>query len=233
MEAPDPEPKWEPPVSTDIELVARQELAQQAVVAISEAFDGLPVTVSQLLTIAQEPEPSAARLGARRALRAVEAIGRPDSPVIRAIGKVGIYNYVEGVVVYGAAEWRYLGLMKDYNLTAEEATALYEIRRQVAEHTNDKKPGFDQLIAALQSIGIDPHQAAIDTEAAVSSLEQAGFFVGYVGGKVFDSPAFMPEFQGKSPLTHHPDSVRSQDSMMWVREEIERGAIILEETEDE
>jgi hypothetical protein len=232
MGTPNPEQAWEPPISTDIELVARRELAQQALGAIVEVFD-MPVTVDQLLVIAQEPDPSDARLGAKRALRAIEAIGREDTPVIRKIGETGIYHYIEGVVMYGAAEDRYLSLMENHGLTAQETTALYEIRRQVREQTYDKHLGFGQLIAALESIGIDPQQAATDTDAAVASMEQAGFFVGYRRGRVFDGPAFIPEMRGRVPLGRHIDDVRTPDPMEWVRGEIERGAIVIKNDGDE
>lgn len=232
MVAGDPEAVWEPPVSADIELVARRELAQQALGAIVEIFD-MPVTVDQLLVIAQDPEPSAARLGAKRALRAVEAIGREDTPVIRAIGETGIYDYVEGVVLYGASEPKFLELMETHGLNAQETTALYEIRRLVAEHTDGRIPGFNQLITALKSVGVDPQQAAIDTHAAVSSLEQAGYFVGYSGGRIYDNPLFIPEMGGKVPLGRNIDSVRLVDPIEWVRNEIDRGAIVLESDGDE
>lgn len=210
----------EQPVGTDIEIIARRELAIRAVDAIAEVLE-VDVSVHNLLILAANDQPTPVRLAAKRALRCVEAIGRQGSPLIKAIGEVGIYDYVEGVVEFGASETTYLDLVSAFRLTAAEATGLYALRRLVAEHSDGHEEGFPTLIRALASVGISPSQAGRDPEEAVAVLDEAGFFIDHAGGVTFDRPIFWPRGAGRVPLRHDQDTPRSyaaSEGIVWLRD---------------
>jgi len=183
------------PSTTEIERLQRRELALRATDAISEVLE-VDVTMRALGRLADTSEAPDVRLAAVRALRCVESIGREDSAVIALFGEKGIYHYVEGVIQYGASEKYFLALAEAHELDAEAVTSLYELREQVAQYTNGRKPGFKTMHTALQRLGITPRAAAADPDAAVTAMYEAGYFIDHVGNseysRIFDQPIFAP-----------------------------------------
>lgn len=179
----------------------RRELALQATGAISEVLE-VDVTVGALIRLADAEEATGVRLAAKRALRCVVAIAEENSPVVELCqnDETGVYHFAEGVILYGADRNRYLQLAGEYELNAEQTTALYALREQIAEESDGSKPGFAAMVRALASVGITPSEAASDTDAALAALDDAGHFVSYLGKRVFDRPIFAPH--------HSPDSLR-------------------------
>lgn len=230
MNTPEANHQIEPVIGSDIELVARRELAVRAVGTIAEVL-GVDVSVPNLLVLADDENPTV-RLAAKRALRCVEAFGRPDSEVVRKIGEAGMYDYVEGVMTYGASERRFLSLMGDHNLLPEEVTGLYAVRERVAEEINGDRPGFPTLLEALASIGIGPRQAASDPEEAVAALEVAGFFVDHLGRRSFDRPIFAPELAGKVPLGRDIDTPRDTEPVEWLRNQFSNQQRVIDPEEE-
>lgn len=209
------------PIPADIDVVARRELALDTLDIMRDLLD-VRVSVPNLIKLSHETEATPVRLGAKRALRCLEAVGREDSIVIRTIGKVGLYDYVEGVMTYGASEQTYLGLVDDYGLSASEVTALYALREMIAEYTNDSKPGFLTLIQALQSIGISPQEAAINTDAALASLDAAGCFVDNSGGVIYDRPIFLPPGVHKRRFSGNADTYYDREADEWLKQRFEK-----------
>jgi hypothetical protein len=105
-------------MKTTLDRKVRHELAVRATDALSEIFE-VDVSLAALLEIAESDEPSAARLTAKRAVRAVAAISKEDSKVIEQIGQNNVYHYMEAVVVYGASDKRYFDLM-DKNRASQQ-----------------------------------------------------------------------------------------------------------------
>lgn len=216
-----PESAVEPKVGSDIEVVARRELALRAIDAMSEVL-GVEVSVGNLLTLAEDSDDPTLRLNALRALRCVESIGREGSRVIQAIGEAGIYHYVETVIVQGADERKFLELMKKYRLTAAEVAGLYELRRLVGQEINTDILGFPTLLSALRSIGIQPWQAAADPEEAVEALIDRGIITDHVGRVTYSRPIFAPRIaELKIPLLPDVDTPRTKEPLRWVREHFE------------
>lgn len=183
-----------------LEQKKRQDLAVRATGALSALFEA-DVSLSQILDIADSEEDTAARLTARRALRAVTSIAKEDSEVARRLGKGDMYHYIEGVVTYGADTQRYLALMDSCGLSAEEATGIYALRELIAEHTNGAKPGLQQIIDALGAVGISIQHAAADPEHAAIAFDEAGFISdhafyrrgeSYIVTRQFNQPVFSP-----------------------------------------
>ncbi|HKU18027.1 MAG TPA: hypothetical protein VJP80_02025 [Candidatus Saccharimonadales bacterium] len=216
------EPSLQEP-GAELELFARRELALQAVDAITEVLE-VDVTVGALMQLSSAQESTVVRLAAKRALRCVEAIGRPDSEVVRRVGQANIYHYVEGVIEFGASERTYLQLMDTFGLCAEEVTALYALRRGIMEETNGVMPSFPRLLRALTTVGFSPQEAAADTDGALTALSEGGFFVNYFGGITYDRPQFSPHLAGQQvPITHSVDStVSSPELFTWLRQKFER-----------
>ena len=215
-----------------LERLARRELAIQATDLIGEVL-GVDVTVSLLMRLSRATETSDVRLSARRALRCVEAIGRTDSPVVKAVGPSELYHYVEAVITYGAGERTFLQLIEDRRLRAHEVTGLYSLRSLIAAETDGSKPGFPTLLRALDSLGLSPDEACSDPDATLARLDEAGFIVTHAGSRVFDRPIFAPDFsQRRVPLGRDIDSDRRpDDSTEWLRVAFgEEG--FLDETED-
>lgn len=182
-----------PPVSAELELATRRELAIQTTDAISEVLE-VDVTLrslENLATTTQVGDPN--RLVAVRALRCVEAIARPNSVVVREIGQTSIYHYVEGVIQYGASERNFLFLMNKYGLSAEQVTCLYELREEIAEFSDGSRPGFPTMERAFASLGMSMQQAALDIESAVTTLDNAGYFINNKGKRTFDETIFAPK----------------------------------------
>jgi|GEM_PF-2944048 len=216
----------------ELAVIARRELAIEATGLIADVLD-VEVTVDALLRLSQDEEPSEVRLGAKRALRCIESIGRVDSPVVQAVGRVGLYHYVEGVMTYGASENTFLTLMSERGLSAEETTGVYALRQLIAEETNGESQGFPTINAALESLGISLQEAGQDPDFALSRLYEAGFFPDHAGSVIFDRPVFAPRLaKNHIPLgRRHVDTVRSDtDNDEWVRFRfVERLAKELEE----
>ncbi len=183
------------PTSKEIELLQRRELAIVATDAVAEVLE-VDVTPSMLLVLASATEKSDVRLAAVRALRCIESIAKEDSAVIAAIGEKGIYHYVEGVIEYGASEPYWLALLDTYQVDAEGATALYDLREQISLYTNGRKPGFRAIHDALATIGQTVGDAVRDPEGAVLAMYEAGLFVQYAGKRTFDQPIFSPKIAG-------------------------------------
>jgi len=199
------------------QFLARKELAVTATGYISDVLE-VDVTVGALLTLSQDIEPSDVRLAAKRALRCIEAIGREGSPVVRAVGEAGLYDYVECVVTYGASEKRYLELMEEERLTAEETTAIYALRQSIAEETDGNTPAFPAMRRALAEIGMSLKDAADDPDGALAKLEESGYFLNYVGGRTFDHPVFSPGLAAlRVPLGRNIDTPRGNEAEQYVR----------------
>jgi hypothetical protein len=209
------------PTAQEMEVLHRRDLVFQATSALEEVLD-VRVSVPALLVLAQDKEPTQVRLQAKRALRCLTHIGTKDSPVVHAVGVAGIYHYVEGVMDFGASKDTYMGLMETFRLSAEEATSLYALRELVADETNGQRVGFPTLCKVLESVGMSVQQAAQDPETALVAFHDAGLFVGYMRGVVFDRPVFMPGMQNRRPLLRrNADSVRSTESLSWLRARLE------------
>lgn len=223
----------EEPVSTDIELIARRELAVRATDAIAEVLE-VDVSVNALLRLAGADEPTPVRLAAKRALRCIEAIGRDDSLVVRKIGEAGIYHYVEGVIEFGADEAKFLELMDQDDLSAEETTGMYALREAIQDVVHGEDVTFPAIHAALRRIGMTPGQAVVDSDATVAALHEAGCFVDHAGWRTFDHPIFDPNANLQqvplarskdTPSTHH-ETVKAND---WLRKQLETKRFQLDE----
>jgi hypothetical protein len=188
------------PISAELErLTHRRELAIRAIGAVAEVLE-VDVTVPMLQRIAEaEDEDPTVHITAVRALRCIEGISKEDSVVIKTIGEVGIYDYVEGVIEYGADQNLYLKLMDTHGLSAREVTGLYSLRELIAEHSAGAKHGFDYLFTVLETAGISIPEAANDPYDALAQLDERGFFVDHIGGLSFDTPRLMPSQADGSP----------------------------------
>lgn len=189
------------PTAAQLALLQRRELAITATDAVSEVFE-VDVTIPVLQLAARKEEKTQVRLAAVRALRCIEAIAREDSAVMLTIGEGGIYDYVEGVIQYGASEKCYLDLVRAHQLDAAGVTALYEIREQIAAYCDGRKPGFRVMHEALLSVGYTAAQAAQNPEGAVQALDEAGYFIDHVGNsrysRIFPYPIFSPDLAASS-----------------------------------
>jgi hypothetical protein len=208
------------PVGTDLDVVARRELALHALDTIGEVLE-VDVSVAALMHLAKDKDKTV-RVNAKRALRTIEAIGREDSEVVRRVGQTSLYHYVEGVMLYGASQRTYLGLMELFHMTAEEATALYALREQIADacHTSDEKPGFPTLVKALAKVGMSPAEAAMDTDAALHAMDAAGFFVGYGPKTTLDHPVFRP-YPAARILKGDRNTTSGAAEQQWLRAQLE------------
>ncbi len=217
---------------TELDIIVRRDLALRATDVIADVLE-VDVSVDMLLALAEDDEPSQVRLAAKRALRCVAAIACADSAVITAVGEVDLYHYVEGVIEYGADDRRYLSLMENYDLTAEEATGLYALREQIAEESNGGKPGFDTLKDILVSVGFSMHEAAADTDAALAALHDAGYFRNTKSGYIYDRPIFAP---GQSEEAYRlieddDDGAMTRGILAAIRTSLNRASLFPEETE--
>lgn len=218
MSSQEHDPIMEEPVpGTDVELLARRDLAIRATEAIAEVLE-VDVTVGALVRLSRAPEATEVRLAAKRALRCIESVAREDSAVVRAVGEKHIYHYVEGVIRYGASEPTYLGLMRIDRLSAAETTGLYALRQVIADEADGRLPGFPAIHRALQVIGMSPRAAVVDTDETVAALSEAGCFVDHVGGTTFNRPIFFPRGAGHLPgLGSDIDSFAPLDPAVWLR----------------
>jgi hypothetical protein len=214
---------------TDLELVARQELARHTVGLIADILE-IDANVAQLLSVAhvetltQDPDSEIVRIKAERALRCITSVAKEDSVVLREVGEQGLYSYVEAVIQYGAADRTYLALIRADDLTPDEATSFYALRELIADETDGTLPGFPTLHKALKALGISPRQAIYDPDGTVAAMHDAGFFVDHLGGVTYDRPIFY--YQGPSrkiPLGPDIDTVDSTEDDAWLRALIERG----------
>lgn len=206
------------PSSAELAILQRRELALTATDSVAEVL-GVDVTIPMLQVLADEKEKTPTRLAAVRALRCIESIAREDSKVMAQIPEKDIYHFVEGAITYGASESCFLGLVTSLAIPAEKTTGLYAVREMVSEYA-DGKPGFRTMLAALQTIGISPSDAANDPEGAVRALEEAEYFVGYVGlsergGRIFNHPIFAPHLKGADVriIEDDPDGSISKGSL--------------------
>lgn len=217
MSLPEYDPTIDPPVRADIVRLASQELAPYALETIADVLE-VDVTVGALVQLSDNSEPPEVRLAAKRALRCIEGFGRPDSPVLRRIGAVGMYSYVEAVVEYGASEMTYLTLMEVCNLSPAETTALYALREAIAEETNGTRPGFPTILRALAKVGISAAGAAGDTDAALAALAEAGCFIDHMGSATYSRPLFAPQYADNPPtLGYDVDSTPGTEAKRWLR----------------
>jgi hypothetical protein len=108
--------------------------------------------------------------------------------------------------------------MEDHGLTAEEATGMYDLRARVHEETSGRA-GFEEIISALERLGITPQQAAADPEAAVAALDEDGCFVDYLGSKQFERPIFFAlGRQGLPRLGRSQDTQSGQSTALAFRD---------------
>lgn len=206
----------------ELELLARREAAMQVVGYMEDILEA-PVSVNALVLLAGEGEASEVRLRAKRALRCIASVAMPNSVVIETIGGEpdGLYHYTEGVMVYGASEDRYMRLVKEFGLNAEEATGLYELRNLVAKETDGQATGFPYICSALERLGISPKEAGQDPEGALSAMYEAGFIIDHAGRRIFDRPILAPELaEIDVPLGRNMDST-PDDNADWVRGQVE------------
>lgn len=63
-----------------------------------------------------------------------------------------MYHYVEGVIEYGASEKKFLELMDELELSAEEVTGLYAVRKLVADASDGNTPSFPLLLSPVRVI---------------------------------------------------------------------------------
>lgn len=212
-----------PPVSNELELLARRELALRATDAIAEVLER-DVTVRGLERMVMSPTSEAERITGVRALRCVETIARSNSPIARAVGEAGIYNYVEGVIQYGADEKKFLELMNVKGLSAEQATGLYALRSLLAEYTNGQRQGFPFIEACLHQVGVSLAEAADDPDGTIDLLDKAGLLVSYKGGRTFNSPILAPNLADRSTrlVEDDPDGTLSASILEAQLEELGR-----------
>ena len=191
------------PTSAELEVIQRQELA---VVAVNHVADVLKVDVSipMLVQLADRKEAGPVRLAAVRALRCIQSVAKKDSAVVAKIGEENLYHYVEAVIEYGASEAKFLELVDTGELSPMGVTGSYDLREQIAEYTDGRKPGFRTFFAALGSIGISPAMAASDPEYAAQALDENGFFTNGIGNITFARTRFTPGYaDATAPI--HPD----------------------------
>lgn len=219
-----------PPISNELELVARRELAIRTTDAISEVLDR-DITVRGLERMATNRLNRRERLTGVRALRCLEAIARHDSEVVKAVGETGIYHFVEGVIQYGADEKKYLSLVDKEGLSAEQVTGLYAVRELIAGYT-EGRPTFPAIEKALATLGMSLADAADDPEHTVERLDEAGYFIDNKGKRIFDRPIMAPNLADRSArvLEDDPDGTLSQAILDAQRADISRP---LDEIEDE
>jgi hypothetical protein len=211
--------EMEPVVSDDIDIIAERGLAPRALGTIAEVFE-LDVSLDQLKILAEDPDDEV-RVAAKRALRCIQVFGEPDSEIMQRVGEQGLYDYVEGVVEYGAAEWKYLQLMTDHHLTAEEVTGLYAVRERIAVETNEHLSGFPSLLRTLAHIGISPWEAANDPDEAVAALYEAGLITDHIGGRRFRRP-ILSLLAVQVDLRPDMDTPRNNEPVQWVRQHFRR-----------
>lgn len=185
-----------PPIN-EIELAARRDLAIKATYAISEVV-GFDVTIPTLAEAAESPDPSMARVIARRALRCITEIASDDSRVLKAVGEDGIYHYAECVIDFGADTSKYLQLHDEEHLTASEVTGLYALREMVADNTNGDRPSFANIKEALSRVGMTVQLGAADPDEAASAFDAAGFFTDHSDRRQFARTIFFPPL-GETP----------------------------------
>jgi len=206
LATPDRPEEFVPTLSpAELQLASRRELARRTTDAISEVLE-VDVTVPMLLALAADSEDESVRLPAKRALRCVEAISRENSTLLRAIGETGLYDYVEGVIEYGASERKYVALLEGLQLDAQSVTGLYALREAIREETDGGNLGFDVILNALEEVGIGPREAAEDVEGSVRVLSEAGYFMDHLGTRTYSRPIFAPHLAGVVELGRNVDS---------------------------
>ncbi len=196
--------------STNLEVQRKREAAIRATDAVSEVLD-VSVSISALIHRANnENENEDERVVAKRALRAIGTVAMHDTELSRMIGEDDVYDYTEGVVLYGASDRLYLDLMQKYRLTPAEATGMYALREMVKEHT--KNVGMAALVEALRTVGISAQQAGQDPEMALSAFDEAGFFTDHINGKQLNATVFYPNISSTPArlVDNDPDGSRSQ-----------------------
>jgi hypothetical protein len=160
--------------SKQMDRYHRRALLLKGTDAISEILE-VDVTIPRLSIAAKQGSNQLLKLTAKRALRCLGEIGRPNSPLMSQFGEVDIYHIAEAVVVYGASDATYLKLSTEYGLCAEEVTSIYALRGEIADHTDGKMPSFPQMEQALTMVGLSFSDAASDHETAMRIFDEAGF----------------------------------------------------------
>jgi hypothetical protein len=187
---------YTPPAGAELELLQRRELAVRATDAISEVLEA-DVSLRSLIALASQERKSDERLTARRAVRCVEAIARPNSTIVRAVGEKSLYHYVEGVIEYGASDSMYLSLMDEHEMDPEEVTSLYALRELIGEYNDQgRRPGFKALEGTLATLGISFKDAAGDPQGTLDKLDEAGYFVAFKGQSLTSKIIFSPKLAG-------------------------------------
>jgi hypothetical protein len=181
------------PTSREIEVLQRRELAVAAADSVAEVL-GVDITIPVLQELVESDKKEVRLIGVR-GLRCIESIAKENSKVVSLLGEQGIYHYVEAVMTYGASEKCYLGLVEALGTSAEHTTGLYDVREMISEYA-DNKPGFQRMLAVLQTLGISAYDAANDPEGAVRALEEANYFVAFAGRRTFDHAVFAPHLVG-------------------------------------
>ena len=196
--------------STNLDVQLKREIVIHATDTVSEVLE-TSVSISMLIHNADDSnENEQERIIAKRSLRAISTIAIRDTEIARLVGKDGIYDYTEGVVLYGASDKLYLDLMKSYRLTAAEATGIYALRELVLEQA--QSVGMAALVEALRTVGLSPQEAGRDPEMAMSAFDEAGFFTDHIGGRQLNSTVFYPKIASTPArlVSNDPDGSRSQ-----------------------
>lgn len=206
--------------TSEIEIIQRRELALRATDAVSDVYDRT-VSIPSLIHASGMEEDTPDRLKAKRALRCIGSLAARNSDIAKAIlnDEDGIYNYAEGVIMYGADDKYYLGLMETYHLNTAEATGIYALREMIGEYGNTK-PGFGKIIDTLSRVGLSVQQASMDPEAAVEAFYEAGFFVDHTRNYQYNTPVFAPNLTQKTYafLEDDIDGTRSEEAIEVAKE---------------
>lgn len=182
------------PATSDEVVVRRRELAVRAIDAASEVLE-FTIAPSRLIELAEREDiDRETRLMAERTLRCIGSIAK-DAKLIEAIGEEGIYPYTEGVIMYGASNYKYLELMDRFKLSPEEVTGMYALRELIKEQVNEVQSpalSFTNIAAALEYIGWTIEQAANDPDGALEQFDSEGFFRDHTLSRQHDAPLFKP-----------------------------------------
>lgn len=214
------------PTAAELDLIRRKAAAEAGLRGVAEVIGESSVPLTHLILIADEKTTSPARRTARRIISALAALASPNSELAAAVGN-DTYSLMEATIDYTASHRTYLELMQTYDLTPAEVTGIYALRDMIAQYTNGDT-NFPVIVQALERVQISPQQVAQDPEAVVRTFEEAGFFVSYIRGKVYDFPIFRPDLKNPRWLMRTSDTPTSRaatENRRWLKRQLDKSKI--------
>ena len=165
--------------SAKLELAQRRELARKGVSSVRDIL-GVDVSLMELLETSKNADaPHSRRLVAKRAVRFLGDISGEGSELARRVrNDDDMYAAAEAIVVYGASNRRYLGLMDELPvpLTPVEATGIYALKQTVDDNFGTS-PTLGAISESLRRLSIDPRLVHEDVDEVVATIQSAGFIV--------------------------------------------------------